>query len=75
MTLTDEDLNAVDRRILALLAEGRATPTLIQRLLAEQGDEFSRQYVNQRLKRFAEHGHVRNLFDTGVYELVKDPRA
>ena len=74
MTLTSGALNDLDRRVLDILADGRATPTLVQKLLANEGDEFSRQYVNQRLKRLEEHEHVRNLLDTGVYELVDDPR-
>lgn len=37
-------------------------------------EEVSRQYVNQRLKRLSEHGHVENLLETGVYDLTNDPR-
>lgn len=70
------DLNDLDNEILASLQEGRATPTLIKRILEQEGtrEEVSRQYVNQRLKRLTEHGHVNNTLNTGVYELVNDPR-
>jgi hypothetical protein len=74
MALPPEKLNDADELILNVLADGRATPTLVQRYLAAEGTEFSRQYVNQRMKRLAEHGHIENLFDTGVYELADDPR-
>ena len=31
-------------------------------------------YLGQRLQRFEEHNHVENLYDSGLYELVDDPR-
>lgn len=31
-------------------------------------------YVGQRLQRLEGHGHARNLYETGLYELVEDPR-
>lgn len=68
--IPEERLNDVDRQLLALLREGRITPTLAMKL--ELPDK-SRQYINQRLVRLAEHGHVENLEGTGVYELVDDP--
>lgn len=76
MVLSPTDLNDLDNEILDCLQEGRATPTLIKRLLERKGtrEAVSRQYVNQRLKRLTEHGHVDNILDTGVYELVNDPR-
>ena len=74
MTLTSDGLNDLDTKILEILADGRATPTLVRKMMANEGDEFSRQYVNQRLKRLEEHEHVRNVLDTGVYELMDDPR-
>lgn len=75
VTLSETDLNGWDREILDLLAEGRATPTLLKHQLTERGrDDVSRQYLNSRLTRLAEHGHVENLLDTGVYELREDPR-
>ena len=73
MTLSPDDLNGLDRQILKNLTEGgRATPTLMLKLLGEE--QYSRQYVNQRMKRLSEHGHIRNVLDTGVYEPVDDPR-
>jgi len=27
------------------------------------------------MKRLSEHDHIDNLFDTGVYELISDPRS
>lgn len=74
MALTEEDLNELDGEILDMLADGRATPTLLKKMFEENGTEVSRQYVNQRLKRLSEHNHINNLFDTGVYELTTDPR-
>ena len=74
MSLDAEALNETDRHILNILKQGRATPTLVMKFLNERGQEYSRQYVSQRLKRLTEHGHVENVRDTGVYELVEDPR-
>lgn len=74
MTLTEDDLNDTDERILDALTDGRATPTLIKKILENSGVEVSRQYINQRMKRLAEHDNIKNLFDTGVYELITDPR-
>ena len=76
MGLSSSDLNELDNEILDCLQEGRATPTLIKRLLEQKGarEEVGRQYVNQRLKRLSEHEHVDNILETGVYELVNDPR-
>ncbi|QLG49659.2 hypothetical protein [Natrinema halophilum] len=64
--------------------DGRVSPTLIRRFLEQDAaDEntdvsednvVSRQYINQRMKRLAEHEHIENLLDTGVYELREDPR-
>jgi len=74
MPLTEDQLNDLDDKILNVLSDGRATPTLLKKMFEEEGTEISRQYVNQRLKRLSEHDHIENLFDTGVYELVTDPR-
>ena len=74
MPLTEDQLNDLDDKILNVLSDGRATPTLLKKTFEEEGTEVSRQYVNQRLKRLSEHDHIENLFDTGVYELVTDPR-
>ena len=74
VTLTEEDLNETDEAVLEILSEGRATPQLVREELKDSGKEVTRQYVSQILKRFNEHNHVENLYDTGVYELVEDPR-
>ncbi len=75
VTLAPGQLNDLDEALLDLLHEGRITPTLGRKQLEERGvADVSRQYVNRRLKRLAEHEHVENLLDTGVYELVDDPR-
>lgn len=75
MVLSESQLNDMDRAVLDVLAEGRVTPSLAQTILAEREiADISRQYINKRLKRLGEHGHVRNLHGSGVYELVQDPR-
>lgn len=75
VTLASDQLNDLDRSLLDLLQEGRLTPTLARKLLAERAlADVSRQYVNRRLKRLAEHEHIENILDTGVYQLVDDPR-
>ncbi len=72
VTLTPDDLNDLDKQIVEYLAtEGRASPTLFMR--AEDIDT-SRQWVSSRFTRLAEHDHIRDLYDTGIYELVEDPR-
>lgn len=74
MTLSRDELNEVDEKILEVLSDGRATPTLVRKMLEEAGTDVSRQYINQRMKRLSEHDYMENLLDTGVYELVTDPR-
>ncbi|QIO25466.1 hypothetical protein [Haloarcula sp. JP-L23] len=73
MALEERDLNDTDVKILDTLSEGRVTPTLARKLLEQDGIEVSRQYINQRIKRLEEHGHVENLHDTGVYQLISRP--
>lgn len=73
--LGPDDLRAVDTTILQYLAEGRVTPAYVRtRLIADGEQEYTRGYVQQRLARLEEHGHLTNLFETGLYELVDDPR-
>lgn len=74
--LDDDQLNDLDRAILQYLDhEGRATPRVIQQALEERGQNPGvRQNVNSRLTRLAEHGHLRNIYDSGLYELIDDPR-
>lgn len=75
VTLSPDQLNDLDKNLLDLLHEGRVTPTLARTQLDKRGlADVSRQYINRRLKRLAEHDHIENLLDTGVYELVTDPR-
>lgn len=66
--LNDEDLNQTDRRVLAVLDDGRVTPQYV-------ADELgvSRTYASERLKRLLEHAHVDKIAP-GLYELVNDPR-
>jgi len=73
--LTANDLRTVDEQILEYLEEGRVTPAYVRRRLKDDVDEYSRGYVQQRLARLEEHSHVENLFGTGLYELVDDPRG
>ena len=75
MPLEEDELNELDDRILNALANGRATPTLLKKIFEKDGTDVSRQYINQRMKRLSEHDHIDNLFDTGVYELISDPRS
>lgn len=73
--LEPDDLRAVDRALLGYLAEGRVTPAYARRrLAADDVGEYSGGYVQQRLARLEEHGHAENLLETGLYELVDDPR-
>lgn len=66
--LEPRQLNEADQEILDELHEGRASPSyLSERTGVEQT------YINQRLRRLDEHGHVENLA-RGLWELVDDPR-
>lgn len=73
--LTDDDLRPVDRQILSYLSEARVTPVYTRKRL-DQDDvgDYSRGYVQQRLARLEEHNHATNLLDSGLYELIDDPR-
>jgi predicted transcriptional regulator len=68
MTLDPDDLNDTDEGIIQMLTEGRCTPRYIAGEL-----DLQQPYVNQRLKRLVEHGHVKRI-DRGLYELGDDPR-
>lgn len=76
MSLEPDDLREIDDRLLDYLAEGRITPVFAreQMLDEEFRDEITSAYLQQRLVRFEEHGHVRNLQGVGLYELLADPR-
>lgn len=73
--LNDDDLRPVDRHLLDYLADGRVTPAYARKRLVDDLDDYSRGYVQQRLSRLEEHSHVTNLLDTGLYQLVDDPRT
>lgn len=77
MPLESDRLNQVDHIILDYLRdEGQATPAILEEVISERRDEsVSRSYINQRLVRLHEHGHIENVRDKGVYELVEDPRT
>lgn len=73
--LEQEDLRPIDSTILTYLEEGRVTPAYARKRLREDdGEEYSRGYVQQRLGRLEEHDHLTNLLKTGLYELTNDPR-
>jgi hypothetical protein len=72
--LDADQLREIDLRILAYLNEGRVTPQYCRERLTDDLREYSRGYVQERLARLQEHGHVRNLRDCALYELVDDPR-
>jgi DNA-binding Lrp family transcriptional regulator len=61
-------LSDTDKAILDILEEGRNAPSNIADRL-----DFTRQYIQRRLRRLEEHGHIQNI-GSGVYELVDDPR-
>lgn len=76
MALSPENLREIDRSLLELLDEGRVTPVYARERMAEDGHHMvTSTYIGQRLQRLEEHGHAENLFDTGLYELVSDPRT
>lgn len=64
--MAEIDLNEADIEILSALQEGRNVPA---NLADDLG--YSRQYVQNRLKRLREHDLVRNI-GRGVYEIVDD---
>lgn len=68
-TMEPEDLNDSDREILKILAEGRATPVALKDWAGLSG-----QTVHNRLGRLVAAGHVEKVHESGLYELVQDPR-
>lgn len=77
MALNADDLREVDTVILDYLGEGRVTPAYCRDRILDESvrDEITSTYCGQRLQRLEEHDHVQNLYDTGLYELVTDPRG
>jgi hypothetical protein len=81
--LSPDQLRPVDRAILSYLREGRVTPHYCRERVDDEKEEwgiekdgkYSRGYIQQRLGKLVEHGHARNLRDTGLYELVDDPEV
>jgi hypothetical protein len=76
MPATPEMLRPVDKDILDLLHDGRVTPAFVRHNLGnkpDSDDEYSRQYLQQRLVWLKQHGHVESL-PGGMYELISDPR-
>jgi predicted HTH transcriptional regulator len=59
--------NDCDKAILSHIQEDRVTSAYLETEI-----EWSRSYITQRLKRLEEHEIVRNLGDTGLYELNED---
>lgn len=87
VTLSPDDVDALDSAILDYFLEGRdngepwgkATPSEVYRALDERGqlDDLGnpvRQTVQNRIQRLALAGHLENKYDTGSYEFVSDPR-
>jgi len=75
MGLDVDYLRDIDEAILDYLQEGRVTPVYCRdRLLDEDATEVTSTYCCQCLQRLKEHDHVQNLYNTGLYELVNDPR-
>lgn len=66
--MNPSDIGPLHSKILDELHEGRVTPTFVANKVGE-----SRQLVNTRLRDLVMAGHVTKL-DTGLYELVEDPR-
>lgn len=73
--LTPEELSEIDRFLLDLLQEGRVTPLYAKEQVIEEGfrETITREYCQQQLSRFVEHGHARKLA-RGLYEVNSDPR-
>lgn len=72
MTLTADDLNDLDEKIVEYLATGGAS--VADTLYACGRCRHVPKWVSSRFTRLAEHEHIRDLYDTGVYELADDPR-
>jgi len=74
--LEPDDLREIDEVLLDYLSEGRVTPVYARERILDEGvrDSITSTYTGQRLQRLEEHSHVRNLYDTGLYELADDPR-
>lgn len=87
MALDPDELDALDEAILDYFVEGRdtdepwgkATPTEVYRALDDRGilDRLNnpvRVTVQNRIQRLAVGDHLDNVYDTGCYRFVDDPR-
>lgn len=74
MSLDTDDLREVDEVLLGYLRERAITAAYARSRILDESDRTSitGTYLGQRLQRFEEHGHVENLYDTGLYELRAD---
>lgn len=89
MALDPDELDALDEAILDYFVEdreagdqpwGKATPTEVFRALEDRGvlDELNkpvRVTIQNRIQRLAVGDHLENVYDTGCYRFVSDPRA
>lgn len=75
MALGKSDLREIDATLVEYLQEGRVTPIYARERLVDEGrrDEITSTYIGQRLQRLVEHGHARNLYGVGIYELTEAP--
>ena len=64
-----KNLNDSDRAILDALDKGRATPAALKDWTGLSG-----QTVHNRLGRLVAAGHVKKVHESGLYEVVNDPR-
>lgn len=64
-----DDLNESDEAILKELQEGRCTPAALT-----DWTGLSKQTVHSRLNVLIAANHVEKIHDSGLYELVTDPR-
>lgn len=67
--MDSEDLTDSDKAILDALADGRATPAALM-----DWTDLSKNTVHGRLNVLVAAGHVEKIHDSGLYELVDDPR-
>lgn len=68
-TMEPKNLNNSDHEILDSLHEGRATPAALKDWTGLSG-----QTIHNRIGRLLAAGHVEKVHESGLYELVDDPR-
>ena len=64
-----EELIESDEKILDQLRDGRCTPAVLV-----DWTGLSKQTIHNRLNVLVAAGHVEKVHDSGLYELVDDPR-